>query len=177
MASTKLAFASARVAPSGNDPVASCGEAVMNPSTAAESCATIAATNFRSSRSGFTILVILADSLDRLQRLFQIGNQIFLVFDANREPDASLVDSHRIANILAHRAVRRGRRVRGKRLHPTQRLCIEEDFDGPKKARSFFALLELETHHRAKTFLLLYGKIVLRMALQAWIRELAHLGM
>lgn len=46
--------------------------------------------------------------LHRLEGLIQIGNQIFLVLDADRQPDAALIDAHSLPHFLAHRTVRRG---------------------------------------------------------------------
>ena len=111
------------------------------------------------------------------QRLLQIRDQIFLVLNPDRQPNTAFGNPHRIAELLAHRTVRRGRRVRSQRLNATKRLCIQEDLDRRKEPRRFIARLELEAHHRTKALLLPRRELVLRMALQARIGQLAYLGM
>src|SRR5277367_3512005 len=62
-------------------------------------------------------------------------------------------------------------RVRSERFNSTQRLCIQEQLDRTQKSSRSLARAEIEAQHGTKAALLFCGKLMLRMALQSWIRK------
>jgi hypothetical protein len=68
----------------------------------------------------------LIKKLNDSQRLVEIGDQIFLVLDPDRQPHQPRRDAKPLAILVTQRGVGGAGRMRGQLSHAAQRLCIQE---------------------------------------------------
>src|SRR6204780_5541344 len=76
----------------------------------------------------------LIKQLNGSQRLVEIGDQIFLVLDPNRQLHQPRRDAQPLAILVTERGVRGAGRMRSQRFHAAQRLCIQEQLERAEEA-------------------------------------------
>jgi hypothetical protein len=96
----------------------------------------------------------LIKKLNDSQRLAEIGDQIFLVLDPDRQPHQTRRDAKPLAILVTQRGVRGAGRMRGQRFHAAQRLCIQEQLERAEEAARSTLGAQIKAHHRTEALLL-----------------------
>src|SRR5690606_13263874 len=118
----------------------------------------------------------LTSGLNGSQSPRQVGTNVFQVFQSHRQANQAVVDTGGRAGFWAQTTVRGARRM-GNGGFGIPQVGGDGDHAGvvdDPPCRELVAL-DLETHYRAKTALLPFGQLMLRMAGQPAVVNLGHL--
>src|SRR5712692_6272274 len=115
----------------------------------------------------------LVEFSDVEQRLVEVGDDVFDVFNAYRETHETLGDADAILNFLGHRSVGHHRRQRNQSLDATEAFGQRAELDVIEEAPRGFQRTYIEGEHGARALLLAAGHFVLRMRRQAGVEDLA----
>lgn len=111
----------------------------------------------------------------RLESAFQIGNQIFTVFNTHGNAQQALGDAGRCPRLRRHAGVGHGRCMRDQAFYAAQRFCQSKQLKGREKtAQHRFIAVQFKTQHRAETALLPAGDLMPRILRQGGMIQLFH---
>jgi hypothetical protein len=111
------------------------------------------------------------------QRLVEIGDDIFDVFDAHGQAHQTFGDADAFLNLLGHRGVGHHRRKGNQGFNTAETFGERTQLDVIEEAPRGVERAYIEGEHCARTFLLAAGDVVLRMRPQPWVVDLADFGM
>src|SRR5579863_98925 len=100
---------------------------------------------------------------DVRESLIEVGDDVFYVFDSNRDAHHAIRDPNLLAHFGRHRGMRHQSGMRNQGFHPSKALCQRTKMNMIQKVTRSFQRAEIERDHAAKSALLALGEAMLRM--------------
>src|SRR5579863_9775501 len=111
------------------------------------------------------------------QRLVEVGDDVFEVFDADRETHQAFSDADTLLHLFGHRGVSHNRGKGNERFDAAKTFREGAKFDLIKEALRGFEIAEVKREHGARAALLFAGDVMLRMGVKSGIKNFADFGM